>query len=76
MLKILEKCSRKSYFFSKVTVCRPANLLKMNSFTGIFQGFSGQLQNRNIVEQPFAKHFLLQKTSQWLLPLYGYDHLS
>ena len=37
MIKTLEKCLRKNSFFSKVAGCRPATLLKMNSFTGIVE---------------------------------------
>ena len=35
----LEKYLRKDLFFSKVAGYKPANLLKVNSLTGIFQGF-------------------------------------
>ena len=37
MIKTLEKCQRKNSFFSKVAGCRPATLLRMNSFTGIVE---------------------------------------
>ena len=36
MIKTL-KCLRKNSFFSKVAGCRPATLLRMNSFTGIVE---------------------------------------
>ena len=37
MIKTLEKYLQKNPFFSKVAGCRPATLLRMNSFTGIVE---------------------------------------
>ena len=37
MIKTLEKFLRTNSFFSKVAGCRPATLLRMNSFTGIVE---------------------------------------
>ena len=39
--KILEKYLWRSSFYSKVTGISPAAVLKLNSFTSIFQGFCG-----------------------------------
>ena len=37
MIKTLEKCLRKNSLSSKVAGCRPAILLRLNSFTGIVE---------------------------------------
>ena len=39
LVRVLEKCLQRSSVFSKVAVSKSETLLKMKSFTGLFQRF-------------------------------------
>ena len=55
--QIPRKIPLNDFIFSNITGQQPATVLKMDSLTGIFQGFY----------QTFKKMFLIEH-SEWLLP--------